>query len=120
MNGNPDYEMSEYAIALQRAIEAHCRGRMADETDMGGCPWHAKMLNRYLTRSADVAWHGWKAATSQPRVWLVVDDQGNPEFCAGWPQACHEHINEALGTDIEEAKTWHVRQAVLMPLPPNT
>lgn len=53
MKGNLDYEMSEYVIALQHAIEAHCRGRMADETDMGGCPWHAKTLNRYLARRVE-------------------------------------------------------------------
>ena len=80
--------------------------------------WLETMQPR-TTAEARAAWYGWKAATSESRVWLVVDDKDNPEFCAGWPEACHEHINEALGMDIEEAKTWHVREAVLMPLPPN-
>lgn len=37
----------DYAIDLQRAIEAHCRGRVADESR---CPHHAKMLNDHLLR----------------------------------------------------------------------
>lgn len=35
----------DYAIALQRAIEAHCRGIEADTT---GCPYHATLLNENL------------------------------------------------------------------------
>lgn len=71
------------------------------------------------TDEARAAWRGWKAATSQPRVWLVIDDAGQPQFSAGWPQACHEHINEALAMDIDEARAWHVREAVLLPLSSN-
>jgi hypothetical protein len=50
----------------------------------------------------------------------VIDDAGQPQFSAGWPQACHEHINEALAMDIDEARAWHVREAVLLPLSSNT
>lgn len=35
----------KYSIALQRAIEAHCRGEHVDERQ---CPHHAKMLNARL------------------------------------------------------------------------
>lgn len=71
------------------------------------------------TVEARAAWKGWKAATSQPHVWLVVDDDGDPQFSCGWPQGCHEHINDALSLGLDDAKHWHVREAVLMPLPPN-
>lgn len=40
--------MTCYAIDLQRAIEAHCRGRLADETK---CPYHSKMLNDRLRQT---------------------------------------------------------------------
>lgn len=96
MNGNPDYEMSEYAIALQRAIEAHCRGRMADETDGGGCPWHAKMLNRYLTRSADVT--------------DAVVDAAHDAFFADYKNHPRGEWKDFLRTAL----------ATVWPLPPNT
>ena len=35
----------DYAIAHQRAIEAHCRGI---EADTMGCHYHAKLLNENL------------------------------------------------------------------------
>jgi hypothetical protein len=37
-------------------------------------------------------------------------------FCAGWPQACHEHINDAISEhDIDEAGKWKVVRAVVTP-----
>lgn len=39
----------DYSIALQRAIETHCRGLEVAESE-GNCPHHAKMLNRRLAR----------------------------------------------------------------------
>lgn len=80
--------------------------------------WLETMQPR-TTVEARAAWKGWKAATSQPHVWLVVDDDGDPQFSCGWPQGCHEHINDALSLGLDAAKHWHVREAVLMPLPPN-
>jgi hypothetical protein len=35
---------TRYSIALQLAIEAHCRWERADESP-ALCPYHAKMLN---------------------------------------------------------------------------
>lgn len=66
----------------------------------------------------------WQAATTEahlhsvtgPEVWLVLDQGGNPIFCAGWPQACHEHINDAINEhDIDEAGKWQVVRAVVTP-----
>lgn len=66
------------------------------------------------------AWKGWKAAMdAQAKVWIVVDDAGQPKFADGWLRACHEHINEALAMDFDEARAWHVREAVLLPLSSN-
>ena len=49
-------------------------------------------------------------------VWLVIDENGQPIFCAGWPQACHEHINDAINEhNIYEAAKWTVRTAQLVP-----
>lgn len=39
---------SRYAIALQRAIEHHCRGKLIPEEIGKFCPHHAKMLNERL------------------------------------------------------------------------
>lgn len=43
-------------------------------------------------------------------VWVVFDGEGNPVFCAGWSQACHEHINELLDSRLDEAKGYVVRE----------
>ena len=40
-------EQTDYAISLQRAIEAHCRGKVAETTE---CPHHAEKLNECLAR----------------------------------------------------------------------
>ena len=44
-------EMSDYAIALQRAIEYHCKGQVVPERIGKEFPYHAKMLNRDLAKS---------------------------------------------------------------------
>jgi hypothetical protein len=55
------------------------------------------------------------------KVWLVLDEQGYPNHCASWPEACHEHINDAISDhDIEEAARWTVRSATLDPRPTAT
>ena len=40
-------EQTDYAISLQRAIEAHCRDEAAETTE---CPHHAEKLNECLVR----------------------------------------------------------------------
>lgn len=40
-------EQTDYAISLQRAIEAHCRDEVADTTE---CPHNAEALNACLAR----------------------------------------------------------------------
>ena len=46
-------------------------------------------------------------------IWCVIDEQGQPCFCAGYPEVCHEHINEAIAEDIDDAGHWIVREYVL-------
>lgn len=49
-------------------------------------------------------------------LWVVLDEDGWPIYCAGWPEACHEHINEAINDyDIDGAAKWKVRRAELVP-----
>ena len=49
-------------------------------------------------------------------IWIVLDEEGFPIYCAGWPEACHEHINEAINDfQIEDAGKWKVRRAELVP-----
>jgi hypothetical protein len=51
------------------------------------------------------------AGTTQEQsgVWIVQDDQGQPIFCASRPEACHEHINDAINEHgITEASAWKV------------
>jgi hypothetical protein len=46
-------------------------------------------------------------------VWGPPEEDGlrYPQFCAGWPEACHEHINDAINEhDIAEAVNWIVRE----------
>ena len=53
---------------------------------------------------------------TQKEIWLVLDEEGWPIYCAGWPEACHEHINDAINEhDIDGAGKWTVRRAELMP-----
>jgi hypothetical protein len=47
---------------------------------------------------------------AKPVAWHVVDEQGGIQHAATWPQACHEHINDAINEhDLEEASRWIVR-----------
>ena len=49
-------------------------------------------------------------------IWIVLDEDGFPIYCAGWPEACHEHINEAINDfAIVGAARWRVRRAELVP-----
>jgi hypothetical protein len=41
----PEDKKMEYAIALQRAIEHHCRGEEVPPEIAVECPHHARMLN---------------------------------------------------------------------------
>ena len=38
-------EQTDYCIALQRAIEAHCRGELVPSDVYDDCPHHAEKLN---------------------------------------------------------------------------
>lgn len=47
-------------------------------------------------------------------VWVVLDEKSQPHHVAGWPEACQEHINDAISEhDIAEAAQWVVRRYVL-------
>lgn len=55
-------------------------------------------------------------AIDKKEIWLVLDEDEQPVFCAGFPSACHEHINDAINEhDIDGAARWKVRQATLVP-----
>jgi hypothetical protein len=43
--------MTDYAISLQRAIEAHCRGKT---TDITKAKYHSTMLNKRLREFEDM------------------------------------------------------------------
>ena len=48
-------------------------------------------------------------AWEMSEVWVVQDETGLPIYCASYPEACHEHINDAINEHgIEEAKAWKV------------
>jgi hypothetical protein len=42
-------------------------------------------------------------------IWVVLDENGDPEYAAGWKDACHQHINDALEHGWLEAAEWVVR-----------
>lgn len=42
-------------------------------------------------------------------IWVVLDEHGQPIYCAGWAAACHEHVNDAISEfDHKEASKWRV------------
>ena len=43
-------EQEEYSVALQRAIEHHCRGLWVPPDVACGCPHHAEKLNLHLAQ----------------------------------------------------------------------
>jgi len=47
-------EMTNYAIALQRAIEYHCRGQSVPDYIAKQCPHHAQLLNAHLESAASL------------------------------------------------------------------
>jgi len=50
------------------------------------------------------------------RLWVVIDEDGEPCHSASWPQACHEHINDAINDHgLMEAAQWKVREYVPAP-----
>jgi hypothetical protein len=52
--------------------------------------------------------------TDDKTVWVVLDETGEPIHCASWPEACHEHINDAINEhQIEGAEKWVVRKATI-------
>lgn len=40
---------------------------------------------------------------------VLTEPDGFPIYCASYPSACHEHINDAIDMELEEAKNWVVR-----------
>ena len=45
-------------------------------------------------------------------IWVVIGEYDQPVFSATWPDACHEHINEALMDGDLDAAKWVVRRYV--------
>jgi hypothetical protein len=50
-------------------------------------------------------------------VWIVLDEDGMPDYCASYAQACHDHINDAIADGIEGSDKWVVREATIKPPP---
>lgn len=47
-------------------------------------------------------------------IWVVLGKDGEIIHAASWPEACHEHINDAINEfDIDGAEKWKVRRARL-------
>jgi hypothetical protein len=47
-------------------------------------------------------------------LWVVIDPSDSDSvFSAPDEELCHEHINEAIGEDIDGASSWVVRRFVL-------
>lgn len=42
----------DYVIALQRAIEYHCKGKLVPDNIADECPHHAAMLNYHLSNKS--------------------------------------------------------------------
>lgn len=43
------------------------------------------------------------------RVWVVIDENGDPCYCHIERYGCEEHINDAISDhDIEEAAEWTI------------
>lgn len=46
------------------------------------------------------------------KLFVVLDDTGEPQHCASWPEACHEHINDLIDRGLNAAGKWVVREVV--------
>lgn len=43
-------------------------------------------------------------------AFVVFDEDGVPQFCAPTASMCHDHINDAISADIDDASKWIVRR----------
>ena len=48
-----DYKRGDYSIALQQAIEYHCKGKLIPNWLIENCGDHAEMLNCHLTNQSN-------------------------------------------------------------------
>ena len=54
---------------------------------------------------------GVKAHRSEDRsIWVVLDEQGLPAHATIHKQMAHDHINDAIDKDLDEAGRWVVRE----------
>ncbi len=51
--------------------------------------------------------------TPPAEIYVVINEHGESEFSASWPDACHEHINDAIMDGDTAAAQWVVRKYVL-------
>ena len=45
-------------------------------------------------------------------VWVVIDEDA-PVYIACWPEHCHQHINDAIESELDGAGNMVVREYVL-------
>lgn len=69
-----------------RCYKGGVRGQMVTSQD--NLEWH------YIAAAERMIFA--KLAKEEPVAWSVFDEEGMPEFWAAWPDACHEHINDAI------------------------
>jgi len=75
--------------------------------------WDASNPDLPEIRDALANGHTWKKQLPElSDVYVVLDESGTPMYVAAWPEACHEHINEALDMGLEFAAKWVVRRFV--------
>jgi len=81
-----------YAIALQRAIESHCKGEIVPESVSVLCPHHAAKLNAALPAQEPVAFLDWY----ENAIW------GNEDFQDG----CHKAWDAAFEHAAPPKRKW--------------
>jgi len=69
-----DFKTTDYTIAIQRAIEYHCKDRLIPEDIATQCPHYAEMLNRHLTSQCSGRDSAWFCSTCK-------HDENHGEFC---------------------------------------
>lgn len=129
---NKEYEGEDYAIALQRAIEHHCREREISQDIEKLCPYHTNMLNSFRSKlkkestpkeasenSVDVYFylHGRKHAIA-----FRKDGKFSSPRCVETTSSLIQeiknqnknHKENATKNKIQIDGTWYVREDILL------
>ena len=55
------------------------------------------------------------AKNAPAELWCVIGADGQPEHFSSWPDACHDHIGDAINSGDPDAGQCVVRRYVLSP-----